>query len=455
MTSIAPAALAPANVADAAALLRRYRIQAFVSTWCCYAGLYFCRKAFYVVKGDLTTQAGMSATTLGWVGVVYLVAYAIGEFNAAAVGSRTGARRLLLAGMAVSIGCNVAFGFANNAYTFMAFMGLNGLAQATGWSGNVGTMAHWFRRQERGQVMGLWATCYQIGGALASGFAAFMLGLAGWRWSFFGASLVLGAVWLLFYALQRNRPEDVGLAPLDEEPEAAPKSRPSVPPADAEAAAAQASARQAAAEQQAPTGLSRRLVVTIVMMGTFYFFVKFIRYALWSWAPYFLKLNFGLDSDDAGYFSTIFDVLGFLGVITAGFVSDRLFKGRRAGTALLMMVGLTLATIGLWLFGARALIAFGISFGAVGFMLYGPDSLMSGAGAIDVGSRKYAIMAAGTINGMGSLGSVLQELLISRMYAKDPSNLGPILIALVVSATIATALVVALYLRARRGLCNL
>lgn len=451
MSSLSDAAAASSPTERVAALLRTYRIRAFVSTWCCYAGLYFCRKAFYVVKGDLTTREGMSATTLGWVGVVYLIAYAIGEFNAAAVGSRTGARRMLLVGMAVSLGCNVAFGFANNAYTFMAFMALNGLAQATGWSGNVGTMAHWFRRRERGQVMGLWSTCYQIGGALANGFAAFMLGLAGWRWSFWGASLVLGAVWLVFYLLQRNRPEDVGLAPLDEEE--AREARSALPAAgqdgEAKGGAAQAPSRPSG------TGWSRQLVVTIVMMGTFYFFVKFIRYALWSWSPYFLKLNFGLDSDEAGYFSTIFDVFGFGGVLVAGVVSDRLFKGRRAGTAALMMVGLCLATVSLWLFGTRGLVAFGISYAAVGFMLYGPDSLMSGAGAIDVGSRRHAIAAAGTINGMGSLGSVIQELVVSRLYAKDPSNLGPILIALVVSATVATFLVGLLLVRARRGLCNL
>ena len=460
MTGSAASRAAPIAPADAAALLRSYRIRAFVSTWCCYAGLYFCRKAFYVVKPELTAQCGLSASTLANVGVVYLVAYAIGEFNSAAVGSRIGARRLLLAGMAVSLGCNVVFGFANNAWTFMAFMALNGVAQATGWSGNVGTMAHWFRRKERGQVMGVWSTCYQIGGAMANGFAAFLLGLAGWRWSFWGASLVLGGVWLLFYALQRNRPEDVGLPPLEEEGDAAQPapdpSPPGEPSGDKDAQAQTGAARDAARATLArPQGFNRQLIVTILMMGTFYFFLKFIRYALWSWAPYFLNLNFGLPSDRAGYFSTLFDVFGFLGVIFAGFISDRVFKGRRTTIALIMMVGLTLSTVGLWVLGSEALFAFGVTYSCVGFMLYGPDSLLTGAGAIDVGSRKYAIAAAGIINGMGSLGSVVQELVVGRLYDKNPTALGPILLTLVLSAGVATALMVALAVRARRGLCNL
>lgn len=435
--------MAVATMDTQAALMRQYRLQAFVSTWCCYAGFYFCRHAFFVVKGELTEKLGFSAATLGTLGMVYLVAYAIGEFNSAAVGSRIGARRLLLAGMAVSLGCNVVFGFANNLWTFMAFLALNGLAQATGWSGNVGTMAQWFRRQERGQIMGIWSTCYQIGGIAAKGFAAFMLGWLGWRWSFWGASLVLGGVWFLFYFLQRNKPEDVGLPPIEDEP------------VETRGAKNQA-APSAESHLSKPTGFTPQLIVTILMMGAFYFFLKFIRYALWSWAAYFLQLNYHLSKDSAGYYSTMFDILGFLGVLTAGFVSDRVFKGRRTTVALTMMVGLTLATGLMWVVGLRSPTHFAMVLGLIGFMLYGPDSLLTGAGAIDVGSRKYAIAAAGIINGMGSCGAVCQELLIGRLYNKqDPNTLGPIFIALIVSAAISTVLVSLLALRARAGKCNL
>ncbi len=418
--------------------LRRYRLQIFASTWASYFGFYFCRKAFYVVKGDLTVELGIDAQTLGLIGVAYLVAYAIGEFNAAFWGSRLGARRVVLAGMGLSVLANVAFGFANNAWTFVAFMILNGLAQSTGWSGNVGTMAQWFRQDERGRVMGVWSTCYQVGGAVAKGFAAFMLGLWGWRWSFFGASLVLTAIWLLFYLLQRNRPEDVSLPPVDA----------AVAPEDAEPLAE----APAAAE---PVRFDQRLVVTILMMGAFYFFIKFIRYALWSWAPYFLQINFGLAHDHAGYFSTLFDLFGFVGVLTAGFASDYLFGGRRALVALVMVVGLAGATLGLWWVGTTSLIGFGVAYALVGYMLYGPDSLISGAGAIDVGSRRFALAAAGIINGMGSIGSAFQEIVVAGLYQRDPNDLGPILASLLGSACLAALLLFALWRRAQRGLCNL
>lgn len=385
----------------------RFRVQVFASTWLSYVGFYFCRHAFYVVKPELTSDLGIDASALGDVGMVYLVAYTAGQFISAAVGDRTGPRVLLLGGMGLSAVANVAFGFANNVWTFAAFMALNGLAQATGWSGNIGTMARWFRRRERGTVMGLWATCYQVGGALAKGFAAFVLGIAGWRWSFWGASLVLAGVWLVFLLLQRNRPEDAGLPPLDD-------------PDEPDASAANAT------PDERPVHWTGQMVATIAIAGVAYFFIKFIRYTLWSWGTYFLNLNFGMETEDAGYVSAVFDVAGFAGVIVAGVVSDRVFRGRRTQTSLLLLLALVAATGLLWAAGGHSLVIFVVSFGLIGFTLYGPDSLLSGAGAMDAGSRRHAIAAAGVINGLGSIGSVAQEKVIGWLYDAGVTGLDPV-----------------------------
>jgi sugar phosphate permease len=46
----------------------------------------------------------------------------------------------------------------------------------------------------------------------------------------------------------------------------------------------------------------------------------------------------------------------------------------------------------------------------VGALLYGPDSLLSGAAAQDLGGPRAAALAIGMINGLGSIGAVSQEL---------------------------------------------
>ena len=75
----------------------------------------------------LSTELGIDTAMLGYIGFVYLLSYTIGQFSAAWSGTKFGPRNLLLVGMLVSVLSNIAFGFATNLWTIMAFMVLNGL----------------------------------------------------------------------------------------------------------------------------------------------------------------------------------------------------------------------------------------------------------------------------------------------------------------------------------------
>lgn len=407
--------------------LVRWRWRIFASTWLCYAGLYFCRKPFYIAKSALGHELQFDATALGLVGSVYLVAYTLGQFASGAFGARLGPRAVLLTGMGLSVAANVGFGFANSLGTFVVLMALNGLVQATGWSNTVGTMANWFRRSERGTVMGFWATNFQVGGVAANTLAAWALGKWGFRYSFFTGAVVLLAVQAFFAFNQRNKPQDLGLPGVDDPLEP---------------------------EHAATDGLSRAAWTNVLLVGGFYFFVKFIRYSLWSWAPFFLERNFGLRGDDAGYLSTLFDLAGVAGVIVTGLLSDRLFQSRRAGVSLFMMLTMVASCLALFLGGGASVGFFAVCLALVGFTLYGPDALMSGAGAMDIGSRRGAVLAAGVINGMGSIGSVVQELVIGRLYDSGSGQLGPIFLLLMGASVLAALLIGVVWGRNRLGYSN-
>jgi len=401
--------------------LRYWRYRIFAATWLCYAGLYFCRKPFYVAKADIATAFGWDASLLGFLGTIYLITYTLGQFIAGVAGTVWGPRLVLLVGMGGSVLSNMVFGFSDSAITFGIFMGLNGLAQSVGWGNTVGSMATWFRKDERGRVMGFWATCYQFGGVFGSGLAALVLGVAGFQYSFFTGSMVLFAVMIFFVFNHHNKPEDVGLSfPSGEED----------PPAVAQGTSAARGAFQR-------LGWDRKVVATILIVGTFYFFVKFIRYALWSWVPFLLAKNYGLDSDNAGYMSTLFDIFGIAGVIAAGYLSDKYARSRRTGVSILFLVGMFVACWMLYSMGQNNLLIFGIAISAIGFFLYGPDALMTGAAAQDIGNARGATLSAAIINGMGACGSVVQEFVIGDMYDKSHGNIGPIFMLLVGSAAAA------------------
>lgn len=413
---------------------RAWRRRVFVATWLSYVGFYFCRKPFSLAKDAIEVQNGWErATTVGNIGAAYLIAYAIGQFLASRVGTWLGPRRNLLIGMALSIAVTVAMGVTMSPWVMAGLVAVNGIAQATGWSGNVGTMANWFHKHERGRVMGVWSTNFTIGSLLSGFVIGSVLGDTKaqhqpWQWAFYTGAMVLAAVWVQFYFLQRNRPEDVGLLPIDDLVTAADESQ---------------------LADEPTTKLSRDAWINVFIIGGFYLFSKLIRYAMWSWSAYFLAKNYGLTGKQASLYSILFDLFGIPGVFVTGWLSDRYFQSRRAGIALIMMIGMTIVTGLLMAFGDRSVTVFAVLLCGVGFFLYGPDALLTGAGAMDVGGRKAAVFATGTIAIFGALGPVVQEVVIPRVY--DPTNLSVIFVILFASSIMAASFCALLVWRNRRG----
>ncbi len=409
------------------ALFRRYRLQLFVATWLSYFGFYIVRKVYAVVKLPLKEHFGLDDLEIAWPWTIYLVTYMLGQFLAAWLGRRFESRRILAIGMCVAAASNFAIGLLVDAESARAFlwicvtMGIFGFAQATGWPHNVALFANWTRKSERGTLFAVWGTCYQFGGVFGKGLAGFLLGWLGLAWSFYGSSLVLLAFTVYFVLCARERPESAGVS-LDEEPE------PDAAPAKAGAAAR-------------PAALPRAFLVSVIAMGLIYFGFKFLRYALDSWSALILGEHFGMSATFAAYFSTAFDWVGFLGVIVAGYWSDRLPGSRRTPVIFWMTCGCLLAVTAMWMVGLSSPVLFVALLGLIGFMAMGPDSLLAGPSAMEAGTRRQAAVAAGVINGLGSIGPIVQEPVIG--WLKKTQGLDSVfllLVVIVLLTTVATGL---------------
>jgi MFS transporter, OPA family, glycerol-3-phosphate transporter len=370
----------------------RWRI--LVASYLAYGGYYLTRKTFTICKTTIAAQLHWELGDTAHIWTAYLVAYMIGMFINSFIGRRWGPRLLLLGGLGLSLVFNMILGFANSFPTFLAFMFFNGLVQASGWPGSVGAVAHWLRPAERGTIMGFWSTNYLLGNMLVKSIGGFLLGSYGWRWSFWGCTLISFGVWWVVYFWQRTRPQDVGLTPIIEEG-AFRKSTVQAPQAD------RVTLRQYAKLAANPV---------ILAMGASYFCIKFLRYALDSWLPAFLNLQ-GLDVASASYYSQVFDFAGLGGVILAGWALDHWFKGNWAALCAFMALGVIGGYLAVMNAGGRPA-AVAICFGIVGFMLYGPDTLLCGAASVQVAGEKNAVAVAGLVNGLGSIGSILQEEVI-------------------------------------------
>ena len=85
--------------------------------------------------------------------------------------------------------------------------------------------------------------------------------------------------------------------------------------------------------------------------------------------------------------------------------------------------------------GGTQLWLFVLLLGIIGFMMMGPDSLLSGTAAMDVSSKEKAVVASGIINGLGSIGPVIQELVIGYIKTSPEGQSAVFLLLVVMAAT--------------------
>ncbi|HEY3493462.1 MAG TPA: MFS transporter, partial [Polyangiaceae bacterium] len=176
---------------------RRARLTAWSLSWLSYATYYVGRKGFGVVKLPLSRELGLDVAALGLIDTAFLAAYTAGQFLSGYAGDRFGARRLVGYGMLGSALACALFGLSSGLLALVVCFVLNGFAQSTGWPGNTRVMAEWTTVAQRGTVMGIWSTCYQVGGVAATFLAGEVAERYGWRASFQVAAVVLFGVGLV------------------------------------------------------------------------------------------------------------------------------------------------------------------------------------------------------------------------------------------------------------------
>ncbi|MCS3840475.1 sugar phosphate permease [Pseudomonas sp. JAI111] len=380
--------------------IKRWRVQIFAITWLAYAAFYFTRKAFSVAKLGIAEDPTFMLDKMAMANLdaIYLTAYAIGQFTWGILADRFGPRVVVLGGLLISAAAALVMGSFATLPIFATCMLIQGLAQSTGWSGLCKNIGSFFPAEQRGRVLGLWSSCYAFGGLVASPFAgwwAYTL-IGTWHAAFFSSAAVVGLVAVLFFIFQRNKPQDVGLPAVEPEPELT-----------AEESYAQS---KISALEPLKEILRNR---TVLILGLAYFLLKPARYAILLWGPVIVFEQMpSVGKVGAAIIPTSFELAGLLGPILLGLASDKLFGARRMPACVLSLLALTvsLALFMGALHTGSVMLVVALLF-VMGLTLYGPDSMISGAAAIDFGTAKAGATAAGFVNGCGSVGAILGGLL--------------------------------------------
>jgi sugar phosphate permease len=365
--------------------------RAWVLSWIAYATYYTGRKGFGVAKKSIERDLGIGREGLAAIDTGHLVFYALGQFANGIAADRIGARRLIGYGMLASAAACAAFGASSSALALLVAFSFNGYAQSTGWPGTTRAMAEWTDDSNRRRVMALWCTCYQVGGIAASAGAAWLLRF-GWRSAFYGPAVLIAvvAVVILF-----GLPSGAGSLAGSEH-------------ASEDDRRARSAAMRAALSSP-----------TLWCFGASYFAIKLIRYSLLFWLPYYLSDDLAYSPSAAGYLSMAFEVGGILSVVGTGLFTHRSRGVSRPALSAGMLVALAAMIFLYTKLAPLGVVANALGLALIGFCLFGPDSLLSGAVAQDAGGPHAAATATGLVNGVGSLGAILQGALnawVSRAY---------------------------------------
>jgi sugar phosphate permease len=252
--------------------------------------------------------------------------------------------------------------------------------------------------------MSWWSTCYVTGGFLATVFATYVafdmewLSELGWKRGFILPSIILFIVAILYLLFTRNNPKEINVKVIVEN----------------------------RYEFDSSDGKSEKFKILALLLKNralwiysgCYMILKMTRYSFLFWLPIYLEKSLNYEVNEAGYISSVYELIGFFGVIAAGYSSDKLFGSKRFSTISIMMFALGLTCLihpFLVPFGKAATI---ISIALIGMATYGPDSLICTAGAMDVGGKKGAAMAAGIINGTGSIGQMFSGFIVIAVSQK-------------------------------------
>ena len=363
-----------------------------------YALFYFVRKNFAFAMPALGEEYGITNTSFGIILSLVGIIYGLSKFVNGIIADRTVARWHLAIGLAACSVFNLLFGWSDKisfwitgqtggaefVSTMVIIMAtlliLNNIFQGCGFPPCNHLLAWWVPPKELATKAAIWNTSHSFGAALAAVFCGYIIASTGnWRYCFF-APAAIGFIGVAFTVLTlRDTPSSVGLPDL-------PDTKTELDENDTPAAF------------RAFVRKKVFLNPIIWLLAITDLFVYIVRFAVLDWGPTFLQQREEPISPAlAGWIIGIFEIAGLVGMLLAGWISDRFFnsKSHRVVAVEMLLTAACLLALHLVRNTASPIVIL-ILLALAGFFLYGPQALI-GVTACKHATKKAASSALGII----------------------------------------------------------
>lgn len=383
---------------------KKLRLQVFLGIFIGYAAYYLLRKNFSLAMPYLTAQ-GFSKAELGFALSAISIAYGISKFVMATISDRSNARMFLPAGLILSAVVSLLMGvvpfFTSSVAIMFIMLFLNGWFQGMGWPPSGRVLVHWFSLNERGNKTAIWNVAHNVGGGVMAPLAvagvAIFAGMSGFSQSGYEGVFILPALVAIVFAivsyfLIRDTPQSVGLPSIEE-------YRNDYPSATKKTFETELSTKEILFKYV----LNNKWVWAIAFANIF---VYFVRYGVLDWAPTYLSEEKGFNMNKSSWAYFLYEWAGIPGTLLCGWISDKMFKGRRGPAGVVFMIGVLIAVLVYWFNPPGNPTVDMLCLIAIGFLIYGPVMLV-GLQALDFVPKKAAGTAAGLTGLFGYLGGTV------------------------------------------------
>lgn len=366
-----------------------WRIRIMYSTMIGYTLFYFVRKNLSMAMPGIEEELGITKAQLGIFLTTHGLLYGLSKFINGILADRADPRWFMSLGLLVCAIANFGFGMSSYVWLMGGFWLLNAWFQGMGFPPCAKSLTHWFSTEERGLTMAIWNTSHSVGAGFVFLLNAWVVWyFEDWRYCFFvpGLLAVLGAFWI--FDRLRDAPETMGLDPIEvyNDKRKGTLASETVDSADT----------QTKPEQSWGTLLYQHVftnpAVWIVCLSNFFIYI--VRFSILDWAPTFLKEAKGIDIHHAGVVSSVYELIGVLGMLVSGWLMDRTFKGRGAKVCFIYMFGCTVTMALFWYIDSSSMWVNAAFLAILGFFIYGPQCL-TGAIIANLATKKVASGAIG------------------------------------------------------------
>jgi OPA family sugar phosphate sensor protein UhpC-like MFS transporter len=367
-----------------------WRMRIFYSMYIGYAFFYITRKSFTFAMPAMMVDLGFSKADLGILGSVLYITYGLSKFISGMMSDRSNPRYFMAFGLILTGFFNIFFGMTSSILLFAIFWGLNGWFQGWGWPPCARLLTHWYSQSERGTWWGIASTSHNVGGAIIPVLVVFVAEALGWRMAMYVPGILCIIVGLFLINRLRDTPQSLGLPTIE------------VFKGETTSQKKNFEEKELSQKEMLFEYVLKNKYIWILAFA--YFFVYIIRTVINDWGLVYLYeyKQFSLIAAGSCIFS--FELGGFFGCLASGFLSDKLFKGRRGPINAIFGLFVVLSVLALWYTPVGGIIFASIVMFAIGFFIFGPQMLV-GVAATELSHKKAAGTAVGFIGWFGYAGA--------------------------------------------------